>query len=141
MQGWIYFLKNDYQKTIALDRKADSIFRKVLGPGGDFSVGTLITLSTALSRVGELNEAESVARQALAESASKPRRAQAKGALGEALMLAKKFTDAEPLLLESFAELKTVHGPKHYRTKIARDRLIALYEALGTPEKAQAYRE
>ncbi len=140
MMGWIHFVRGEYAQTIELDRQAEPILRTTMGPDGDSFVATLITYSSALARSGQLAEGEHYSREALELSKSKMRRAQAKGALGECLGMQKKYVEAEPLLIESYYELKTLAGPSHSRTELARERLIALYESSGQPGKAQAYR-
>jgi tRNA A-37 threonylcarbamoyl transferase component Bud32 len=53
-----------------------------------------------------------------------------------------KYRKAEPLLVESYNEFRKLYSDpdKDKRINDARDRLIQLYEALGEPDKAMAYR-
>jgi len=53
-----------------------------------------------------------------------------------------KLREAEPLLVESYNEFRSLYAnpDKEKRINDARDRLTELYEALGEPEKAAAYR-
>src|SRR5215471_18048277 len=64
----------------------------------------------------------------------------AHGALGECLTSQKRFAEAEPLLLDSYQTLKNSQGTDNPRTQIARQRLVALYEACGRADKAEQYR-
>jgi len=60
--------------------------------------------------------------------------AAARGALGASLVAQRRYAEAEPLLVESFAA-----GGGHSAGQAAA-RLVRLYEAWGRPEKADAYR-
>jgi hypothetical protein len=63
-----------------------------------------------------------------------------KGALGECLYTQKRYADAEPLLLESYNEMKSSQGEQHPLTIEARKRLADFYETWGKPEMANRYR-
>lgn len=57
------------------------------------------------------------------------------GALGECLMMQKKFAEAEPLLTQSYESLKNSQGAQNPRTILAQNRLVKLYREWknGTP--------
>ena len=57
--------------------------------------------------------------------------------LGEALTALGRHAEAEPLLLESFEKMKP---PRAENRRLARERIVALYEAWGKPEKAAKWR-
>jgi Tetratricopeptide repeat len=65
----------------------------------------------------------------------------AHGALGECLTTQKRFAEAEPLLLESYDTLRKSQGTDNPRTQIARQRLVAVYQASGHVDKAEQYRD
>ena len=54
-----------------------------------------------------------------------------RGALGECLTAQKRFGEAEPLLLQSYRSLNESQGPGNPRTRLALQRLAALYEKWG----------
>jgi hypothetical protein len=63
----------------------------------------------------------------------------AESALGEDLYLQKRFTEAEPFLLESFESLKGSQGTQNPRTILAQNRLVKLYQDWGKPELATRF--
>jgi hypothetical protein len=65
--------------------------------------------------------------------------ANAEGALGECLTTEKRFAEAEPLLLRSYAETKNNLGEQDSRTMEAHQRLKILYEAWHKPERAALF--
>lgn len=62
------------------------------------------------------------------------------GALGECLRAPKRYAEAEPLLLESYNDLKTSQGEQNPKTMEALQRLVSLYEAWGKPAQTAPYR-
>ena len=67
-------------------------------------------------------------------------RATADGALGEFLAALGNYSEAEPLLLKSYQSLNQTQIPDSPRIKTARQRVVALYEKWGKPERASEYR-
>ncbi len=63
-----------------------------------------------------------------------------KSVLGAALTALARYDEAEPLLLDAQRVLKDIPGAQGQETKATRNRLAALYEAWGRPEKAAPYR-
>ena len=61
------------------------------------------------------------------------------GALGECLALQKRYAEAEPLLQDSNATLKSVQGEHSPLTEESMRRLALFYNAWGKPEKALPY--
>jgi hypothetical protein len=51
-----------------------------------------------------------------------------------------EFAEAETLLLAANGRLAAALGPAHERTREARARLVALYEAWGRPREADRFR-
>jgi hypothetical protein len=62
-----------------------------------------------------------------------------KGALGECLTTQKRYEAAEPLLIESYDDLKKSQGEQSPRTLEARQRLTQLYQAWGNKEKLTSW--
>jgi serine/threonine-protein kinase len=105
----------------------------------------LITKALILNKTGRSKEAEVVLREAVklrTESLPKDHFwvAVANDALGECLTNQKRFAEAEPLLIESYATLKSRLGPTDPRTAEAFRRLGTLYDSWGKPEQAARYR-
>jgi hypothetical protein len=60
--------------------------------------------------------------------------------LGGCLTAARRYGEAEPLLLESYPIIKASFGDAHPRTGVALKRIIDLYEGWGKRDKATQYR-
>ena len=104
-----------------------------------------LTLGLILNKTGRAAQAEPILRQALAiREKNLPKGhwqvAFTKGALGESLTQQQKYTEAEPLLIESYNDLKASQGEKNQRTDEARGWLVELYDAWEKPEMAARYR-
>jgi outer membrane protein assembly factor BamD (BamD/ComL family) len=90
-------------------------------------------------------EAEKLLREAVGIRAEKlPEahflRATANGTLGEFLTTQQRFSEAEPLLVNSYESLKTSQGPGSPRRRLALQRLVQLYEKWQKPDLAAKYR-
>ena len=95
-------------------------------------------LARVLAKRGQAAEAEALARQALAifTTAYPPGHreiADALSVLGACLAAQHRYAEAEPLLRRGHAGLAARLGESHRRTRQARQRLTALYEAWGRP--------
>ncbi|HUL76972.1 MAG TPA: serine/threonine-protein kinase [Vicinamibacteria bacterium] len=66
--------------------------------------------------------------------------AASESSLGACLLALRRFPEAEGVLLRGYEGLKLSSGEKHESTIKARQRLVALYEAWGKPEKAREWR-
>lgn len=64
-----------------------------------------------------------------------------KSDLAAVLMATGRETEAEALLLEIYPQFMTDWGAEDPRTRRAAGRLVMLYDALGQPERADAYRD
>ena len=96
-------------------------------------------------KTGKSKEGETILREAVKlRTESLPKEhfwvAVANSALGECLTTQKRFAEAEPLLVESYASLKSRLGQRDPRTAEALQRLVKLYEAWGKPAQAAQYR-
>jgi serine/threonine-protein kinase len=90
-------------------------------------------------------EAEKLLREAVGIRAEKlPEahflRATANGTLGEFLTTQQRFSEAEPLLVNSYESLKKSQGPSGPRRQLALQRLVQLYEKWQRPDLAAKYR-
>jgi len=106
-------------------------------------------LGTSLTEIGAAEEAEPLLREVVhvADSAFHAGHAAwafaryaSRGTLGRNLAVQRRFTEAEPLLLESWEWLRENVGDHRVTGRIALERIIALYEGLGRPEVAAEYR-
>lgn len=93
----------------------------------------------------EASDAEPLLRQALqirrhAYPAGDWRTAVVESLLGETLTALGRYGEAEPLLADANAALKDVPGQQGREARSTRDRLVALYEAWGRPDKAAVLR-
>ncbi|HYY97477.1 MAG TPA: tetratricopeptide repeat protein, partial [Pyrinomonadaceae bacterium] len=98
-----------------------------------------------LSKTGRAAEGERLIREAvqIRTQTLKPGHyftSLAKGALGECLTIQRRFDEAEPLLVESYTELRNSQGPQNPRTRAALERLVTLYENWGKADRAAEYR-
>lgn len=105
----------------------------------------LITKGLILTKTGKAKEGETILREAVklrTESLPKDHFwvAVANDALGECPTNQKRFAEAEPLLVESYATLNTSLGPRDPRTIEALQRVVSLYGSWGKPEQAAHYR-
>lgn len=93
----------------------------------------LIVNGLGLAKTGQLDEGEKLLRDAVElRNASLPKEhfwvAIANSALGECLMMQKRFNEAGPLLTESYNNLRNSQGVENPRTQLAKSRLDKLYE-------------
>jgi tetratricopeptide (TPR) repeat protein len=105
-------------------------------------------LALAYQSQGKFAESEALAREALElERKKQPedwQRFRAESLLGASLSGQKRYTEAEPLLLEGYqgmlARKDRIAVPDHYHLDLAHKWLVELYEAWGKPEKAAEWR-
>jgi len=101
-----------------------------------------ITLGLILNKTGRSGQAEPLLRQALAIAQQKSRPldvALASAALGECFATQKRYAEAEPLLTQSYATLKSVQAPESPAIREADERLTSLYNAWGKKPSRIAY--
>lgn len=106
---------------------------------------SLIVLSRLKLSRGDAAAAELLVRECLTirQNALPPGHwitAMAQSVLGECLMAVGRYAGAEPLLLESYPNIKKGLGPEDERALTALSRIVQLYEAWGKPEQADEYR-
>jgi len=106
-------------------------------------------LATSLTEIGAAEEAEPLLREVVhvADSAFDAGHAAwafaryaSRGTLGRNLAVQRRFTEAEPLLLESWEWLRQNRPDDRVTGRIALERVIALYETLGRTDLAAEYR-
>ena len=93
-----------------------------------------IALGLILNKTGRSEQAEPLLREALSLAQQKSRAldvAFASAALGECLATQKRYSEAEPLLAESYRTFKTLQVPGSLVIKEAQQRLASLYNAWG----------
>jgi serine/threonine protein kinase/tetratricopeptide (TPR) repeat protein len=137
--------KGDDAGAETLYREALAMGRKLLGNEHPTVAVMLTGLAETLCHEHKPIEAEALAREALAirQKASPgehPDVAEAKSVLGECLADAHQFEEAEPLLLGSYLVLKSTRGEGSVATRKGLQRIVALYQESGRPEKAAPYR-
>jgi serine/threonine-protein kinase len=141
--GWLAFLKHDYVTAEAENRKALDIYRRF--PGSIGTAGPLEDLARIRMLTGQPARAEPYLRESLTIwrgllPKGNSMIAEGESLLGECLRMQKRYGEAEPLLIESYQNLKASRGEKHHLTLDALKRLVKLYEARGKPDLAARYR-
>jgi serine/threonine protein kinase len=121
------------------------IYRESFGVHYDNYPTALITQGLILNKTGKSKEGEAILREAVKlRTESLPKEhfwvAVANSALGECLTTQKRFSEAEPLLVQSYGLLNSRLGKGDPRTIEASGRLVTLYNSWGKPEQAEQYR-
>mgnify|MGYP003597621309 CR=1 FL=1 len=107
---------------------------------------SMLLLGRALGPLGQLEEGERWIREAYAlrQRAVPPDHwilASTRSILGGHLVLAKRYREAEPIMLAAERELTAALGPDAPIVALARERLVRLYTAWNRPAEAQAWRQ
>jgi len=134
-----------YDEAEALYRRALELYAEAF-PDGHLRISNpTFGLGSLLAEQGNCTAAEPLLRQAL-DLRRKGLRAghrdiaHAESVLGGCLVTLQQLEEAEALLLSSYADLRQERGDDAPVVRQAAARLVHLYEALGQPEKAAAYR-
>lgn len=140
----LYYLKGDYAQAEQEISRALAIFRTIYREGDPNFAPLLTTEGLILTKTGRAAQAEAVLRDALRlRTKVLPKGnwqiAYTAGALGECLLSQRRHTEAEPLLVESYNDLKASQGEQNPKTREARRRLAALYLSWGKPDEAAHY--
>ena len=140
----LLYYKNDYRAAENAANEALSIYEQTLPKGNGAFAAPLMQRGLIVNKTGHSRKAERDLREALAIltrllPAGHQSIAASEGALGECLTSQKRFSEAEPLLLRSYAARKSNLGEQDTRTLEARQRLKSLYLAWHKPEKAEGY--
>jgi hypothetical protein len=72
--------------------------------------------------------------------AGHPYASEAESVRGGCLVLAGRFAEAEPLLLGSHPVLEARMGERSLEARLAKQRIVRLYEAWGKPDQAAQHR-
>jgi eukaryotic-like serine/threonine-protein kinase len=144
-QAALYYQERNFPAALSAIDEALKIYTESFGPHYDHYPTALMARGLALNGMGKPAEAESVLRTALKlRTESLPAghffTALAQSALAECLTTQGKFTEAETLLLASYADLMKSQGESNPRTLQTRHRLATLYDRWNKPELANRYR-
>jgi len=145
-QAISFYEQGRYAESLSKTTETLKIYRESFGPYYDNYPTALIINGLILAKTGQPKEGEKILREAVKiRTDLLPKGhywvALANSALGEYLTTQRRYTEAEPLLLESYEALKTSQGVTNPRTQLALQRLITLYENWGKLDTASAYRE
>jgi serine/threonine protein kinase len=137
--------KRDPEAAIRECRQVLALRGRVLPDGHPIVAAAQQVLGLGLLDVGRPREAEPVLRESLAlRRKSLPAGhwmiSSSESALGACLTAEGRYAEAEALLLRAHSGLESSRGHDHERTVEARQRLVALYEAWGRPDRAAAWR-
>ncbi len=142
--GKVMQVKGDFAAAESHYRRSLEIVRRVLPAGHPGAAYPLQHLGSLRIQAGAPERAEPLLRRALelrarALPAGHPAIAESRGLLGGCLLRLGRFEEAEELLVESYRALAAagVGGP---RVEAAGERLAALYQARGQPERAAEVR-
>jgi serine/threonine protein kinase/tetratricopeptide (TPR) repeat protein len=142
----LLYKKGDYQSAESAAKESVQVFSLALTRPKDnaYFANPLMELGLILNKMGRSREGEDYLREALAIRihllpGGNQLIGVSQGALGECLTTQKRYAEAEPFLLESYATLKTVQGEQSPPTREAARRLVTLYQFWGKPEKAAHY--
>lgn len=142
----LLYKKGDYQNAESAARESVQVFSRALTTPKDnaYFANPLMELGLILNKTGRFREAEAYLREALEiRTRLLPGGNQligaSEGALGECLTTQKRYAEAQPLLLRSYATMKKVQGEHGPLTLEAVRQLAALYQAWGKPEEAARY--
>lgn len=126
-------------------REAIAHLRRTLSPHHEETIVNLYALGTLFLQQGRADDAEPLLRAALdGRRATYPDGhwliAEAQSHLGACLTDQGRFREAEPLLRSAHAVLHRKRGGEDNHTRLAQDRLAALYEAWPEPAPAIPHR-
>ncbi|HZS04344.1 MAG TPA: serine/threonine-protein kinase [Blastocatellia bacterium] len=139
------YLTGDPAGAEPLFRRALELRCKLLPPGHLYIGHSLMGLGKVLTDKGDPQGAEPLLREGVEIFRQKLppgewRTADAESSLAGCLTALGRYSEAEPLLVGNYPILKAKTGERSKQTVRALNRIIALYEAWGRPEKAAEYR-
>jgi serine/threonine-protein kinase len=125
------YYEGEYDLAEQDARRAMDIVEKLRLKGTNYFAAVAGVLGRILDKTGRSREAETLLREVLEIQRQKGvrpiDRAIAAGILGECLMTEKRYAEAEPLLVESYQTLESVHVPQSPVLREASQRLTSLY--------------
>jgi non-specific serine/threonine protein kinase/serine/threonine-protein kinase len=137
--------KGDAEGAARLGREVLALRGHVLPDAHPMVAGAMQILGLSLVDLGQAREAEPLLRESLElrRKALPPSHwlvASSESVLGGCLTAERRFEEAESLLLRAHASFESSRGPNDARTLETRQRLVALYEAWGRPDRAAPFR-
>lgn len=137
--------RGDYATANALFAQVVAMDRQILGPDHLIVAGSLNYWGESLRLGGDARRAEEMLRESLAiHVKALPRGhwmiAATQTLVARCLVPQRRFTEAERLLLEAYPIVEAQFGPRHRRVTAVVERIVALYEAWGKPEKVTEWR-
>lgn len=143
LAGLHYELHNLAEAEAIMRRVVDGM-RQAHGESSPQVVTVLHNFGLLLVEAGKLDEAEQNLQTVirLVDEHAPPghwMRWVARGSYGQCLTKLQRFDEAEPLLLESYAQLSEKLGVGHHQTRGVAAKLAEFYTATGQPEQAQRY--
>jgi serine/threonine-protein kinase len=144
-QAALLYEQGRFAESLERVTKTLELYRENFGTHYDNYPTALIIHGLILNKTGKAQEGEATLREAVRlRTNSLPKEhfwvALANDALGECLMNQGRYDEAEPLLLQSYENLKSSQGTNNPRTRLALQRLVALYQASGNSGAAEKYR-
>ena len=145
-QAISYYQQGRYTESFSKVTETLKIYRESFGTYYDNYPTALMIQGLILAKTGQPKEGQKIPREAVRiRTDLLPKGhywvALANSALGECWTIEKRYNEAEPLLLESYASLKSSQRASNPRTQIALQRIITLYEKWGRLDAASAYRD
>ena len=133
--GSLLRAKGDLRQAEETYREAVSLAREIFGPSHSGVLVTTTGLALVLIESGQAQAAEALLRGGLELwSESLPGSwylAYTRSVLGESLTALGRYDEAEPLLVTSYQELRVARGDEAPKTRDARRRVEAFYQASG----------
>jgi tetratricopeptide (TPR) repeat protein len=134
-------LRGDYAVASARLAEVVEMDRRLLGPDHLEVAHDLNALGDSLRLGGDARRAEEVLRESLAIQArvlpsNHWQIASTRTMVALCLVDRRRFAEAERLTLEAYPIVEKEFGPGHRRVAVVVERLVALYEAWGKPERA-----
>jgi len=135
-----------FERAVPLLREILALRGKTLPDTHPAVAATLVLMGRALGPLGQLEAAEGAIREGLAvRMRTLPsgdwKIPSARSILGEHLVLAKRFSEAEPMLLDAERDLVATRGKDSAVVTDARRRLVSLYTALGRTDDARRWQQ
>ena len=137
--------RGDYARANAIFVQVVAMDRQILGPGHLIVGGSLNYWGESLRLDGDARRAEEVLRESLAiHVKALPQGhwmiAATQTLIARALVDQRRFAEAERLMLEAYPTVDAQFGARHPRVTAVVERIVALYDAWGKPEKAAEWR-
>jgi tetratricopeptide (TPR) repeat protein len=139
----LLYKQGDYTGAESAARESVEVFNRAFSAPKNnvYLANPLMELGLILDKTGRPQSGETYLREALEiRTRLLPSGNQligtTEGALGECLIMLKRYGEAEPLLLDSYKILKSTAREHDARTIEAVQRLITLYQSWGRAQKA-----